>query len=126
MDIEELKAHYDVVLALRDRLHDERDRRYTEVAQGIALNVMTTKDEANERFKLLNELRGGVATKEEIAALEKIVELLRADLGLVQQSVVGIMKRGEGVSSTVVVMIAGGSLLLGVIGALAGWALGSS
>lgn len=55
-----LKEHYDAFFIEKDK----------------ALNAALTS--LNERLGLLNELRGGVATKEEIKALEKIVDDLKA------------------------------------------------
>ena len=58
----------------------ERALKEERQARKIAL------DSLNDRLKLLNELRGNVATKEEIKALEKVIDggrgfvVLNADL----------------------------------------------
>jgi hypothetical protein len=65
-------------------LMDERDRRYqeryeaSEKAVGAALAsakeaVLKAELSADKRFELLNELRAGVATAEQLEALEKVV-----------------------------------------------------
>lgn len=58
--IKTLKAHYDQILKEKDK----------------ALNAALVS--LNDRLGLLNELRGGVATKEEIRALEKMVDDLKS------------------------------------------------
>lgn len=69
--IETLKQHYDRVLSEKDKALEaaliavKEENRKTEIA-------------AEKRFELLNELRGGVATKEEVRALEKVVDDLKS------------------------------------------------
>lgn len=72
-----LKVYEDEKLALLKQLMDERKEHLKDlrVADQRALEVAL---EANEkRLDLLNELRGGVATKEQLEALEKVVDELK-------------------------------------------------
>jgi len=65
-----LKEHFEKILAEKDKYYErilaERDK---------ALNAALVA--SDKRLDLLNELRMGVATKDELRAIEKIVEDLR-------------------------------------------------
>jgi len=70
-DTVSLKEHFEKILAEKDKYFErillEKDK---------ALNAALVS--SDKRLDLLNELRMGVATKDELRALEKIVEDLRA------------------------------------------------
>lgn len=65
-----LKEHFETILSEKDKalaaalIAVKEENRKTEVA-------------AEKRFELLNELRGGVATREQLEALEKSLEDLK-------------------------------------------------
>lgn len=61
---------------------DERDRRYEQRFQGQEKALGESKEDLKARLDLLNELREGVATRAELAALEKVVEDLRDRINL--------------------------------------------
>jgi hypothetical protein len=62
----------------------------------------------NDRLKLLNELRGGVATKDEVKALDKIVEDLKTRLDRTEG-------RGAGYSQSWAVFAAIATLVIAII-----------
>jgi len=64
---------------------------------------------ADKRFDLLNELRMGVATHEQMEALEKDVTRLR-------EEVTGLRQRAAGVSASWAMMMGLGGLVLTIIG----------
>lgn len=69
--IDTLKEHYDRVFVEKDKALE---------AALIAVKEETRKTEiaAEKRFELLNELRSGVATRDQLFALEKLVDDLKA------------------------------------------------
>ncbi len=82
----------------------------TQAAMVAAKEAVTKAELAGEkRFELLNELRIGVATKDEIQALEKLVNA-------VKEEVVGLRQRGAGVSASVAMMMGLGGLVVTIIG----------
>lgn len=64
---------------------------------------------ADKRFDLLNELRMGVATHEQMEALEKVVTVLRDE-------VTGLRQRSAGVSSSLAMMMGLGGLVITIVG----------
>ncbi len=90
---------FETVIKYFERIFEEKDKALIStvlaVKEATALAVTAVKEAqaaaleavkqenaktelaAEERFKLLNELRGGVATKEQVDALEKVVEELK-------------------------------------------------
>ena len=65
-----LKEHLKTIIKL-DRKHGKDIRKQKDMALNAALISM------NDRLALLNELRSGVATKDQLQALEKTVEDLK-------------------------------------------------
>ena len=61
---------------------DERDKRYEQRFQSQEKALGESKEDLKARLDLLNELREGVATRAELAALEKVVEDLRDRINL--------------------------------------------
>lgn len=70
--------------------------------------IATARISDDKRFELLNELRVGVATKDEVSALEKLVNATREDI-------VGLRQRGAGVSSSLATMLGVGGLILTLV-----------
>lgn len=115
--------HVRALLAEKD-LRDQQRYEAQQTAMSAALeaadkfNLMilsaqkeaVTKAEvaADKRFDLLNELRMGVATHEQMEALEKDVTRLR-------EEVTGLRQRAVGVSSSLAMMLGVGGLVIGVI-----------
>ena len=64
---------------------------------------------ADKRFDLLNELRMGVATHEQMEALEKVVTVMRDE-------VTGMRQRSAGVSASWAMMMGLGGLIITVVG----------
>jgi len=73
-----------------EKIIELNDRRYSEVNaekdKALAAALIAVKEEnrkteiaAEKRFELLNELRSGVATKDEVKALEKVVDDLKTN-----------------------------------------------
>jgi hypothetical protein len=64
--IDALKAHF-------DRVFEEKDKALEAALASVAKENAKTEVAAEKRFELLNELRGDVATKAMLEALEKVV-----------------------------------------------------
>lgn len=130
--IDTLKVHLDALRAADNRFREERDRRYTEVAQErekalkiketadlaalqLAREIQTYKDEkANELREQINRERGLYATKEDVTAtVEKFEAVIKpiSDYVSTQQG----RREGIGVSTGVlvtIVTVAGGLVLV--------------
>jgi hypothetical protein len=82
-NIETLKEHFEAILSEKDKalaaalIAVKEENRKTEVA-------------AEKRFELLNELRSGVATREQLDALEKVVDDLKSSRDTGQGKGVGV------------------------------------
>lgn len=68
--IDTVKEHF-------ERLLEEKDKALSAALIAVKEENRKTEIAAEKRFELLNELRSGVATKDEVRALEKIVEDLK-------------------------------------------------
>lgn len=66
-----LKEHIEKIL-------EEKDKALAAALIAVKEENRKTEIAAEKRFELLNELRSGVATKDEVRALEKIVEDLKS------------------------------------------------
>lgn len=60
-----------------DKRFDNSDRAVQAALAAQEKAILKAEVAAEERFKLLNELRGGVATKAELEALIKVVDELK-------------------------------------------------
>lgn len=69
--IETLKEHFERVL-------DEKDKALQAALIAVKEETRKTEIAAEKRFELLNELRSGVATKDQLYALEKVVDDLKS------------------------------------------------
>lgn len=70
-NVETLKEHFEQIL-------NEKDKALTAALIAVKEENRKTEVAAEKRFELLNELRGGVATKAEVEAIEKIVDDLKS------------------------------------------------
>jgi hypothetical protein len=68
--IKTLKEHFEKIL-------DEKDKALAAALIAVKEENRKTEIAAEKRFELLNELRSGVATKDQLYALEKAVEDLK-------------------------------------------------
>jgi hypothetical protein len=104
----------------------EREIRYQQRfdAQTTAINAAmaaaeraVTKAEvaADKRFELLNELRVGVATKEEVAALEKLISALKDELNLIRTLMSETKGKSTGLKDGYGYLIGAGGLALALI-----------
>jgi hypothetical protein len=96
--VETLKEHFEKIL-------EEKDRALAAALIAVKEENRKTEIAAEKRFELLNELRSGVATKEQLEALEKVVD----DLKTSRDTGAG---KGLGLSQ-------GWSILIGAIGVIA-------
>jgi uncharacterized membrane protein YdfJ with MMPL/SSD domain len=66
-----------------EKILEEKDKALVAALIAVKDENKKTETAAEKRFELLNELRSGVATKEEVKALEKVVEDLKSsrDMG---------------------------------------------
>lgn len=124
-----LKEHLETLIAAKD-VRDQQRYEASEKALTAALSSAdravqaallaakeaVTKAElaADERFKLLNELRTGVATTDQLDALEKVVNDLsrRMDTG---------EGRAKGVSATWATVMVCAGLIVAIIGGAVGY-----
>lgn len=65
-----LKEHFEAILS-------EKDKAINIALSAAKESVIKAENAAEKRFELLNELRSGVATKDQLYALEKIVDDLK-------------------------------------------------
>lgn len=75
--VETLKEHFEKILA-------EKDKAVSTALDSQEKAILKAEAAAERRFELLNELRGGVATKEQIDALDKRVTDHQTRLDTVQ------------------------------------------
>ncbi len=94
--------------AMRTAL-DASDKSVAAAMAAAEKGVTKAEVAADKRFDLLNELRIGVATKDELMALEKVVNSIR-------EEVTGMRQRGVGVSATWAMMLGLGGLILTIVG----------
>ena len=66
-----LKEHFEAILI-------EKDKALSAALIAVKEENRKTEIAAEKRFELLNELRSGVATKDQLLALEKVVEDLKS------------------------------------------------
>lgn len=60
-----------------EKILEEKDKALAAALIAVKEENRKTEIAAEKRFELLNELRSGVATKDEVRALEKVVEDLK-------------------------------------------------
>jgi hypothetical protein len=68
--VDTLKEYIEKILA-------EKEKALSAALIAVKEENRKTEDGAEKRFELLNELRSGVATKDQITALEKVVDELK-------------------------------------------------
>jgi len=100
--IETLKEHFEKIL-------DEKDKALSAALIAVKEENRKTEIAAEKRFELLNELRGDVATKTELGALEKLVSTLNTSLAAGEG-------RSKGLSQGWVILIGAVGLVSGIIG----------
>ena len=100
-----LKEYIEAILA-------EKDKALVAALVAVKEESRKTEIAAEKRFDLLNELRQGVATKEQLEGLEKIVQEMdkRAERSL------GITKGADKTWQVIVTIIGVGIALAGFIG----------
>jgi hypothetical protein len=99
---ETLKEHFEKIL-------EEKDKALSAALIAVKEENRKTEIAAEKRFELLNELRGDVATKTELGALEKIVNDLKGRLDILEG-------KSSGLSQGWVILIGAVGLVSGVIG----------
>lgn len=87
------------------------DRRYQERYESQFDNLKIALDSMNRRLDLLNELRSGVATRDQLDALEKEMNTITSRL-----------ERAEGRSSGVGMMWGALGIVAGLVIAVVSWA----
>lgn len=100
METVSLKEHFEKILA-------EKEKALAAALIAVKEENRKTEMAAEKRFELLNELRSGVATKDQLQALEKVVEDLKTK-----------SDKGEGKAMGIGQMIAwivGASTVIGTI-----------
>lgn len=80
-----LKEHIEKIL-------EEKDKALAAALIAVKEENRKTEIAAEKRFELLNELRSGVATKDEVRALEKVVEDLKSNKDKVEGRGAGMEK----------------------------------
>ncbi len=60
-----------------ERILEEKDKAINIALAAAKESVIKAENAAEKRFELLNELRQGVATKDQLGALEKVVDELK-------------------------------------------------
>ena len=80
-----IKEHFEKIL-------EEKDKALAAALIAVKEENKKTETAAEKRFELLNELRSGVATKDEVKALEKVVEELKSSRDMIVGKDNGISK----------------------------------
>lgn len=80
--IERLQQYFEKIL-------EEKDKALIAALTAVKEENKKTEAAAEERFKLLNELRGDVATKTEVKALSKVVDDLKTEFNKVRDTAAG-------------------------------------
>lgn len=117
-----LKVYEDEKTALLKQLMDERKEHLKElrVADQRAIDaalvsqekaIVKAENAAERRFELLNELRDGVATKEQVEALDKVMDGLASRLDRIEG-------RSGGLNASWGYLIGGVGLIAAVVGFL--------
>ena len=101
---------------LRD-IMDERDLRYQQRFEGQERALHEAKEETNARLGILNELRGDVATKTEMEALEKIVQELRGQIADLRERLSTRDGRGAGMTAGWAILVGAAMLALAAFAA---------
>jgi polyhydroxyalkanoate synthesis regulator phasin len=104
---------------LRDVI-DERDKRYEQRFQASEKALAEAKTSIDSRLDLLNELRGGVATKPEIEALEKIIDALRGQVADLRDRLGNRDGRSAGMTAGWGILVGAVLLALAVLAAFRG------
>ena len=94
------------------RVADQRAIDAALVAQEKA--IVKAENAAERRFELLNELRDGVATKEQLESLEKVTIDLKDRLNLTE----GSSKGAQQTKSNQVLIIGAAASVLAILGAV--------
>ncbi len=95
-----LKEHF-------ERILEEKDKALAAALVAVKEEGRKTEIAAEKRFDLLNELRAGVATKDEVKALEKVVDDLRERGDIGKGKSMGI--------NAMIGWIIGGATIIGVL-----------
>lgn len=79
--IETLKEYFEKIFIEKDKywhgILNEKDKALAAALIAVKEENRKTEVAAEKRFELLNELRSGVATKDQLVALEKMVDDLK-------------------------------------------------
>lgn len=104
---------------MRD-LMDERDKRYEQRFQSQQRALVEAKEDLGERLTLLNELRGDVATKTDVQALEKIIDALRTQITDIRERQSARDGRGAGMTAGWGILVAAALLAVAIFSAWRG------
>ena len=108
--------HLLAVMDERDRhlreMLAERDKRYQQRFEASESALSESKSDMRDRYVLLNELRGDVATKTEVDALEKIIQELRGQIADLRERLSNSAGRGAGMTAGWGILV--GAVLLGL------------
>lgn len=115
-----LKVYEDEKLATLKLLMDERKEHLKELraADQRAIDaalvsqekaIIKAENAAERRFELLNELRDGVATKEQVEAVDKLVDGITSRLDRIEGS-------GKGTANTIAYLVTAISVVFGAVG----------
>lgn len=106
--VETLKEYFEQVLV-------EKDKALSAALIAVKEETRKTELAAEKRFELLNELRSGVATKDQVAALEKVVDGLKERIDLSQG-------KGAGLTAGWGYVVAGATVLIALAAFLVAFA----
>lgn len=91
-----------------ERMFEERAKALDAALIAVKEENRKTEAAAERRFELLNELRSGVATKDQLEALEKVVDDLKTSRDTGQG-------KGDGLHAGWMLLLGGVSLIGGVL-----------
>jgi len=100
-----------------DQRFDDSDKAIQAALVAQEKAVIKAENAAEERFKLLNELRSGVATKEQFEALEKVVN----DIANRQNENEGTLRGVQLTKTNLIAYVGVVGAILGIIVIVANW-----
>ena len=110
-----LHTHFLRQMSSMRELIDERDVRYEQRYKAQQEGVKEALVSINARLELLNELRGDVATKAEVEALEKLFNNLQIQVERIESTRSG----GQANTRAILAAIGGAAAFIGIVSVIA-------
>lgn len=103
-----LKEHFETILI-------EKDKALVAALVAVKEENRKTEDAAEKRFDLLNELRQGVATTEQLDSQEKVVSVLSTRLTKLESLLTGKTSGSDKTLSYIMMAMVAASIVIGFV-----------